>query len=126
MPTATPNDAPAGTSPLRLITAAEFATKMRASISTLSRLERSDPSFPKPGQLASRGSRLWLESAVDAYLVEKLSQPARPNTERVAKAIAQRAANRASTRGKKTSHVARAAAQGDRSSGKSRATSAAI
>ncbi|MEJ8849654.1 hypothetical protein [Variovorax rhizosphaerae] len=71
----------------RIIDTAEFLKKARISKSTLCRLEKSDPTFPKPGQLAARGCRLWLESAVDAYLIAKLSTPAKPNTARVAKAV---------------------------------------
>ena len=72
---------------LRIINTAEFLAKARISKSTLCRLEKSDPSFPKPGQLSARGTRLWLESDVDAYLVAKLTTPAKPNAARVAKAV---------------------------------------
>lgn len=54
---------------------------------TLTRVERNDPAFPKPGQLTPGGKRLWFEPAVDEYLRAKLSVPAPPNASRVSAAV---------------------------------------
>ena len=96
------NDTAAQPPSPRFITTSEFLQKLRGSRSTLGRLEKSDPDFPKPGQLTPGGTRLWLESAVDGYLLAKLAAPAKPNTARVAKAVGKSARNRATA---KTAHA---------------------
>lgn len=106
MPAATPDLATGSASSLRLITADEFVQKARISKSTLSRLEKNDPGFPKPGQLASRGNRLWLESAVDDYLRAKLSATASPNAGRVQRAVARSVQVRAATKRRKNDKLA--------------------
>ncbi len=112
MSTATPDTA-VSAAPLRLITTDEFVQKARISKSTLSRLEKSDPSFPKPGRLATRGTRLWNESTVDEYLLGKLATPAAPNDGRVERAVRQSVQARANRRGRSPSDGNSSSRRGD-------------
>jgi predicted DNA-binding transcriptional regulator AlpA len=52
-----------------LLTLADLAARLRISTSTVNRLRKTDPDFPKPVRLSGPASRhLWRPEDVDAYL----------------------------------------------------------
>lgn len=115
--TATRRPAPAQSSPpvspsIRLINATAFAQKAACSVSTLGRLEKSDPAFPKAGRLAPNGSRLWVEHVVDQWLLDRMvagaaaSDPAARTAKATAQRLARHPAGKARTHHAATPHAA--------------------